>query len=315
MNPRVSYVMAVYNGEATIHPAVESILTQTFQDFELILIDDGSTDTTPAILRHILDPRARILRNEKNRGLSAALNCGLDSARGEFIARMDADDLSLPNRTALQTAYLDQNPAVAIVGAWIETFSNNTPGALIKYPADPGPATALLFRSALAHPAVMFRRQILADLNLRYEPEFRYAQDYALWLNCVAKGLRIANLPQVLLRYRLHEGQLSASMDKMQAEGTVIRNRFLQWFVQNITPEELALHERLSRDFLLPDAPWLTAAANWLQKLARINDQRQLFDHEPLLRTLTGRYVALTRLARQHHLPPPQAAIFDPYVI
>jgi glycosyltransferase involved in cell wall biosynthesis len=312
MTPRVSVVMAVYNGASTVGESVDSILTQSFTDFEFLIINDGSTDDSLGILNAIRDPRIRILQNEENLGLAASLNRGLDAATGGFIARMDADDIALPTRFAAQVAYLGANPAVHVLGSAIETFPSKE---LISYPTAPEAATAaLLFRSALAHPAVMFRKKPFADLKLRYEPEFKYAQDYALWLTALTKHLRFANLPDVHLRYRLHDNQLSASMDKMQAEGTVLRTRFLQWFVPNVTESELALHDRLSRNFLLPTPEFLTAATAWLEKLARTNESRQTFPHEGLLRALTGRYIALARLAKSNNLLIPDAPTLKPYI-
>jgi hypothetical protein len=298
MMPRVSFLMAVFNGAATVGEAVGSIMAQGFSDFELLVVDDGSTDESAEIVRGMGDERVRVVSCGRNLGLSGALNFGLSQVRGELVARMDADDVCLPQRAAVQVKFLEQHPQVGVVGSFVETFSEHGARDVVKYPtAAELVGATMLFRSALAHPAVMFRRSALA--GLQYEPDFRYAQDYALWLECVKKGILLANVDEVLLRYRLHGGQLSASMEKMQGEGTVIRSRFLRWFVDGVGEEELKLHDAVARNFLVAEAEWVKDAVGWLEKLAQVNERRGVFERDGFLRVLTGRYVAVVRFARE----------------
>jgi hypothetical protein len=315
MTPPVSYLLAVYNGAATVADAVESVLAQTFRAFEFVIVDDGSTDNTAELLTTINDPRIRLILGGQNLGLAGALNRGLAECRGDLVARMDADDLALPNRTEVQVAYLDSHPDVGIVGSFVETFP--PPIETIQYPTAPEAATAtMLFRSSLAHPAVMFRRRLFEQHALRYERAYRYAQDYALWLECVKHGIALANVDQVLLRYRVHGNQLSHSMDDMQAEGTAIRSQFLKWYVGEVREEDLLLHDAIARNFLVADAAWMDAAVDWLERLAATNERRQTFPQAGLLRVLTGRYVALVRFARQKGVTAAELSpTFSPFIL
>ena len=127
VQPKISVVMPAYNAENYIREAIDSILAQTFRDFEFLIIDDGSTDHTVEIIRSYSDSRIRLYQNERNMGVAATLNRGLDLARGEYIARMDADDISLPERFAKQAAYMDAHPDVAVCGSNIILFSEGAP--------------------------------------------------------------------------------------------------------------------------------------------------------------------------------------------
>ena len=209
MNSRpvpVSVVLPCYNCERFLRAAVQSILDQSFQDFELILIDDGSTDGTPEILREFAakDPRVRTLKNEVNSGICAALNKGLDAACGEFLCRMDADDIAEPDRLEKQIAYMRAFPRTVVCGSHLLLIDEQgRETGRRRYDLD----TARIkrnrfFRSPFAHPAVMIRRSILEEHRIRYSVRFPYAECYDLWMRLAPYG-DFANLDAFLLRYRL----------------------------------------------------------------------------------------------------------------
>lgn len=207
----ISVILPVYNGEPYLADAVESIRSQSFADFELLAIDDQSADGSARYLQRMVerDPRIRLLSNPR-KGLVEALNLGLASARGAFIARMDADDVSAPDRFQRQADFLTANPAIAVVGSAMTLIDGA--GQVIgetDYPTEPARIHRALDRMscALAHPTVMARRSVLAGLG-GYREGLRYAEDYDLWLR-VAEGHRLANLPERLLRYRRHDGSVS----------------------------------------------------------------------------------------------------------
>jgi len=208
--PRVSVVVPVYNAEAFLAAAINSILTQTFRDFELIAIDDGATDASTDILDRLAQQDDRmIVVHQANGGIVAALNRGLALARGELVARMDADDVACPERLALQTAFLDAHPDVAVVGSAI-TLIDAQGGTIrdVHYPENPLAAAAFLATgSPLAHPAAMMRRAAVLAVGA-YRPAFEYAEDYDLWLR-MAERHSLANLPDRLLLYRQHAAKLS----------------------------------------------------------------------------------------------------------
>ena len=218
--PRVSVVMAVHDGESFLQEAIDSILHQHYRDLEFIIIDDGSNDRTAAILAGCADPRVRVLRNARNLGLAESLNRGLTEARGEFIARQDADDISEPDRLGAQVAYLDAHPDVALLGsAHVEIDAQGR--VLAQIDANCHHVTilwAMLFYCPFAHTAVMFRRQRVLDTVGAYDPSYRYSMDYEYWTRIAAR-FRVANLPEFLVRLRIHNRSMTATYGSHTREG------------------------------------------------------------------------------------------------
>lgn len=205
--PTVSVIMPAYNAEKYLREAIDSILAQTYTDFEFIIINDGSTDRTREIILSYDDPRIIYLENEHNSGICITLNRGLDAARGRYIARMDADDISLPQRFAKQVAYLDAHPEVGVLGTDIEVFGEDIATYTFTQLHTPEECQAgLLFNSCFAHPTVMMRKTVLDANNLRYNDNFRGLEDYELWWQ-TSKYTKLNNLAAPLLRYRHHTGQ------------------------------------------------------------------------------------------------------------
>lgn len=209
--PRVSVILPVFNAERFVAEAVDSILGQTLDDFELIVIDDGSSDGTPAILadRASRDGRIRLV-TRPNRGLTHTLNEGVSLARADYVAIMNADDVAVPTRLAKQAHFLDAHPAVAVVGTATRTFADRgTKRVVTVLPVDSASLRSLLENtSPFAHPTVMFRRQAVSDAGL-YRPSLEPAEDYDLWLR-LAERFEVANIAEPLLDYRLHAGQSTA---------------------------------------------------------------------------------------------------------
>jgi glycosyltransferase involved in cell wall biosynthesis len=207
----LTVLMPVYNGDRFLVEALESIRSQTFRDYEFLIIDDGSTDGTPEILARYAaaDDRIRVL-TQQNRGLIASLNRGFLESTGELIARMDADDLARPQRLSAQIEFLRANPRITLVGSAIEVIdSQGRPSQTILLPETPQHLRTHMreLGCALAHPTVMFRRQAVLDVGgLRLA--YRHAEDYDLWLRMLEK-CDFSNLPDVLLSYRRHEGSVS----------------------------------------------------------------------------------------------------------
>ena len=204
----VSVVMPVFNGARYLGAAIQSLLEQTLAEFELIVVDDGSTDETPAIVERFLrqDQRLRFFRSPRNLGISLTLNRGLAVARGIFIARMDADDVALPHRLARQVSFLEEHPEIALVGTAMRYIDEN--GTVI------GTANCVTgwekiqkivhLRSPAAHPTWMFRRSLLSTLGgYRNNPP---AEDYDFVLRLITNGGRIDNIPDVSLLHRIAEG-------------------------------------------------------------------------------------------------------------
>lgn len=217
--PRVSVVMSVHNAEKYLREAVDSILAQTFTDFEFIIIDDGSTDTTPKILDGYSDPRIIRKRNEQNIGYTPSLNWGITAASGEFIARMDADDISLPDRLAVQVDFLESHPTIDVLGAGYRKIDEK--GTLTSSDVLPPDNPIfikwlLLFQNTLAHPSVMFRKKVYKKSG-GYDPFLVPAEDYDLWQR-LSQYTMISNVRKVLILYRKHEKNISKTQANLQQE-------------------------------------------------------------------------------------------------
>lgn len=201
-NPVVSIVLPVYNGEKYLEASIASIFNQTFRDFELIIINDGSKDESEAIVRKFDDPRIRYVFNE-NQGLGKSLIQGVSMARGEFVARQDADDISLSLRLEKQIAFLNQHPEVALVGTWADIIDEKDEfqHRSHTHPIEPKILKfELVFNNPFVHSSVMFRRKQIETVG-GYAPERNAFEDYDLWSR-VSHQYQVANLPEKLLLYR-----------------------------------------------------------------------------------------------------------------
>jgi glycosyltransferase involved in cell wall biosynthesis len=210
--PRVSIVMAVFNGEPYIRAALRSVLDQDFRDFELIVVDDGSSDRTAEIVRGAGDRRVIYHRNERNLGQTPSLNVGLRLARGEFVARLDADDEYLPGKLSAQVAFLDATPGAALCGTWAECIDEQgSPSGIFRAPTDEKDVLfRLVWTSPLCHVSVLMRREAVAEVG-GYDEAYRYAADYRLWSELAMRGHRLVNLPVQLMRYRVFAGSFGGA--------------------------------------------------------------------------------------------------------
>lgn len=270
--PRVSVILPVLNGEAYLADAIRSVLDQTFRDFELIIVDDGSTDGTASILDRFQREDGRIqLSRLPHAGLVAALNRGVTLAVGEYLARMDADDISMPERFEAQVNYLDGHQDVGICGTWIETFGSGR-GEITQYPCDDGTIRSrLLFESALAHPSVMLRRSVLERYGLGYDVNALHAEDYDLWVRA-ARHTCFANIPAALLRYNVHPQQVGRRYEEATDDSTRrIRSAQLNGMGIQPTEQETNLHQDLSGWRIKSTPEFLHATREWLCKLRRAN--------------------------------------------
>lgn len=204
--PKISVIMPVYNAEKYLRDAIDSILCQTFTDFEFIIIDDGSSDTSANIVLSYDDSRIHFFINERNMGVAATLNRALGLSTGEYVARMDSDDISLPDRLKKQLEYLELNRQVGICGSCILAFDSETE-RLFPYPEKNEQIQAdLLFNPPFAHPSVMMRGD--AARRLKYDLSYEKAEDYDLWYRFL-KEYKGYNIQQPLLRYRHHNLQVT----------------------------------------------------------------------------------------------------------
>jgi len=287
--------MPVYNGGDYLIAAIESILCQTFPNFEFLIIDDGSTDNKSAeIIRSYTDSRIKIVRNKKNIGLAASLNEGIELSQGEYIVRMDQDDISLPHRFTEQLAFMEKHPEIALCGSWAKVIGKNE-GFIIKYPTDPEEVMAgLLFRSVLVHPSVMIRRDILKRNGLRYVAnELRkedYSEDYGLWIE-LSERAKISNIPKILFQYRIGETNTSHTNASRQKEGSLLlKIKQLRKLGIEPTEEEMFLHDSIRPKEKETATVFIKKEDRWLRKIIDANAVKKIYDDTALAKIIYLRW-------------------------
>jgi glycosyltransferase involved in cell wall biosynthesis len=244
MNPKLSVLMPIYNGEKFLRATLDSLMHQSYRDFEIVAVNDGSTDNSRELVRSYEDARIRLIDNPRNLGQTTSLQVALDSARGEYVARQDQDDVSMPDRFAKQVAFLDQHSEAGALGTSycvIDETGKALPGTAVFYPPETRAEMAwkLLWTDRLVDSSVMFRRSLAVNLG-GYNRSYRYAQDYDLWVR-MSFAAGIARLPDVLLQLRIHSSNASSRFAKAQdQEVCAILRESLTRFVPVLSLAEAA---------------------------------------------------------------------------
>ena len=216
--PKVSIIMAVYNGEEFLRDSILSVLNQTHKDFEFIIVNDGSSDNSLKIIEDFQknDSRIKIVNNNQNLGLTKSLNIGFIESKGEYIARLDSGDISLPKRIEKQVNFLDVHKNIGLVGTWM--YIINTKGDIIKeikYPTeDKELKRDLINYNPFVHSSIMLRRGILPKIDI-YKEEYKYAQDYNLYFELLPH-ISFANIPIFLVKYRMSPKSITSTKNKKQ---------------------------------------------------------------------------------------------------
>ena len=224
VNPLVTVLLPVYNGEKYIRESIQSVLNQTFINFELLIINDGSTDKTVEIINSFKDKRINLLHNQQNLKLIRTLNKGIDLAKGKYIARMDADDISLPMRIEKQVAFMESEPDVGLCGTWTKGIDEN--GSNLKY----GHTKYAVLHDEIflnqlvhiqfVHGSCMIRKGTLIENELKYDPDIMHAEDYDLWTRMQSQT-KLANLSEFLVKYRIHNDSVSQVYSKEQEQNSI----------------------------------------------------------------------------------------------
>jgi glycosyltransferase involved in cell wall biosynthesis len=213
--PLISVLLPVFNCEKYVFEAVQSVLNQTYSHFEFLIIDDCSTDDTLKICKSFQDERIVIIEKEKNSGYTNSLNYGISIAKGKYIARMDGDDISLPERFVKQVAFMEMNSDVIVCGT---NFSFIDTDELCILPMlNEEIKTKLLFGNCIGHPTVMLRKSVFFKNNILYDTQMEPAEDFALWVQLISFG-KLYNLQECLLKYRIHDDQVSHVRNERQKE-------------------------------------------------------------------------------------------------
>jgi glycosyltransferase involved in cell wall biosynthesis len=293
--PKVTVLMPVFNGEKYLKQSIESILNQRFRDFEFLIINDGSSDGSLEIISSYTDSRIRLVSNETNKGLVYALNRGLELASGEYIARMDCDDISKKSRLSVQVSFMDHNTSIGACGSYYSVMRGNK-RATADFPMHAEEIKCfLLFNSPIAHPTAMIRTILIRQHQLCYSSEFVHAEDYDFWSRL--SGLsELSNIPKVLVDYRLHAEQVSTVTKNAAAKlSSISRLRLRHLAILGIEPseEELHIHNVLSDGIAPVSLSEVKMTEQWLKKLVRVNDDKNAVDRFYLQKIVLERWLRL----------------------
>ncbi|MFZ1689160.1 MAG: glycosyltransferase family 2 protein [Flavobacteriales bacterium] len=273
---RVSVLMPVHNKAPFVKEAIESVLNGGFQDFEIVCVDDKSTDNSVQVIQGISDPRVRLILMDKNLGPAGAANRCLDEARGEYLVRLDADDLAVPDRLAKQVAYMDAHPEVVASGGHLQLFGARE--RLWKFPLEHDDCVAnLLFGVPVSQGASIMRRSVVEQDALRYDPSWpRVGEDWLFWLR-VSRAGRFGNLDEAMTLYRRGEQNISHGRDKSEDFADLTR-RVFAFFELPLSAQQLELHLLAGKIFRKPpDAAMVRSLRAWLDELLHMNAARALF--------------------------------------
>jgi glycosyltransferase involved in cell wall biosynthesis len=292
-SPKVSVVIPVYNREKYVRSAVDSILSQTFSDFELLVIDDGSTDGSIAVVQSYSDPRIRFVRNNTNLGVSATRDKGIQLARGEYLAFLDSDDCAYPDRLRKQTAFLDNHPDYAAVGSWSEWMSEegHPSGRIKRKPTSSKEIAAWrLFQQGIENSASMARTDVLRAY--RHREDFDVCSDFELWAR-IAANHKLATLPEVLVHRRIHARQLTQEKAaRTEGQRLAIYAAQLHLLGISFTDSDLKRHfllRSMRKRGFRPDLIYLEWAETWLLRLEAANHRAGCYP-EPEFSRLLGHF-------------------------
>lgn len=298
----VSVVMPVYNSEKYLREAIDSVLSQSYKNIELIIVDDGSTDSGRDIVLSYTDSRIRLLQNEKNSGIVFSRNKGLEAAGGEFVATLDSDDIALPDRIAKQVIFLEANPDYGLCGTFYHTIDSN--GKLLKkinFPtSDQDIQTHLTIGNCFCNSTMMLRSKLAKEL--KYREKYDIVEDYELWYR-ISKTAKVANLPFYGTHYRVHGNNISvAKMNDMFALVKKINEQVLTDLEIGFSETELELHVNMLNgniDFFRRDDHYQGLEA-WIVKFyAKLNSMPR-YNHKLLFELLAEKWIVISYKTKRH---------------
>jgi glycosyltransferase involved in cell wall biosynthesis len=297
--PVLSIIMLAYNAEHYVKEAIESALSQEFHNFELIVVDDGSTDNTYSIVESFRDERLKIHRNEVNKGIVFSRNKGIALSSGRYIGMLDADDVAMPGKFRKQLEFLESNPEFGMVGSWallIDSTGKET-GELWKLSGEPEKIPAImLFKNYFVQSSVVFRRSCLPSYN--YKEGYEIVEDYKLWID-IMKHSKAWNLPEYLVKYRVHGTNITHQKAMLVRENLIaVYRELLGQFGIDPTDEEIELHHMIREGRTISDPLTFRAASGWLSKLQDLNASRKIFGRKEFAEVLLNRWGKVAWMAR-----------------
>jgi len=299
--PKLTVLMTVYNGEDYLPDTVASILNQTYKDFKFLILDNASTDKSREVILSFEDPRIELIALPENIGQMAALNKGLDMIDTPLVARMDADDISLPPRFERQVAFMESHPEVGVCGTFVITFGREKLNRLPWHCDWDDINVRLLFECVISHPTVMMRKILFDKYHLRYNEEIGHSEDWELWQKA-GRYFKLANIPEYLLRYRVHPQNVSKQTAHRQMEAA----KKLDTEALKLLGLEKHPLRSIHRDVALitfnaknRDAQFLEDVQQWFAELRKANRTHRVYSEDALDRFLKERlFIVITNNTR-----------------
>ncbi len=271
--PKISVVMSVFNAEKFLREAIDSILRQTYSDFEFIIINDGSNDSSRQIMESYNDYRIKVINNDGNKGLIYSLNKGIESAKGKYIVRMDADDIAVKTRLEKQFSILENNPEIGVLSSDYISFSHSSRKYIKSISGNSRIKSFLLFSTTVCHPTLMLRKSVLEENHLTYSSQAKHVEDYDLWTK-LALITNFETIQEALLLYRDHVNQVSHLYLDIQKENSdIVRKNYLESLSFTYSSEELQIHNLIASNDLITSKSLLVSIEKWLQNLILQNEK------------------------------------------
>jgi glycosyltransferase involved in cell wall biosynthesis len=290
-SPLVSVVMAVYNGQTYLNEAIESILNQTFIDFEFIIINDGSSDNSLAIINSYTDKRVICIDNFDNMGLIYSLNKGIEIANGKYIARMDADDISCVNRLMEQVDFLENNESVGVLGCNYIQFNENSETEYLAIQNQEEIMSNMIFNASVIHPSLLIRKSVLVDQLIIFNPSYKHAEDYELWSRLIFLT-QFSSVPKTLFKYRVHNKQVTSVHNiEQQNSANLVRESILTKVGFVFSKSELNIHCKLGISQFLIDFNDLIDAEKWLKSLLCQNNNIKKIDLSVFKKVISKQWI------------------------
>ena len=288
---KMSVVMPVYNGREYLYEAIESILKQSFTDFEFIIINDCSTDNSLEIIQSFSDQRIKLINNTNNLGQGNTLNKGFDLSQGEYIARMDQDDISLPDRLKEQISFMEKNKHIGISGTWAKIIGKKE-GPIIKHGSNPKRNKAtLLFHTCLVHPSIIIRKNVFENNQFKFNQDYAPNDDYELWTR-ISKNVNISNIKKVLFFYRVHESSASIKKAKQKKEN---KNKIWEAQLKNIglhaSSEGMEIHNKYSKPEKYSINEFINKKEKYLKKILKANQSTNYYNQKALKHVVSKHWI------------------------
>ncbi len=288
--PLVSVIMPVCNASAYLYEALNSTLYQTYKNIEVVIVDDACTDDSMDIVHSFYDKRIRVIRNTENIGLAASLNKAIQLAHGEYLARMDADDIAFPDRIEKQVTFFEQHPEVDVLGTAMQYIGHST--YLNFFPEHHEACKSfLVFNVCFGHPSVMLRKHVFSSRDNFYKAEYKqYSEEFDLWCRLVDR-FRFHNLPEVLLYYRTFPPSIKGEAESFRKRNSAeVRRGYLSRKLNHFTEEEFAVHLKASQMESVDNLTALEQVDKWFSKLLSLNQQHLVFENSGFERQLAQRF-------------------------